>query len=420
MTSKKNSKEVLTSAHSKSYVSQSGLAAILQSIREHGLPSSTSRSSIKRARDVALPQDLWLSVPMEMEDGSTRKITIVHPVLLLQHMASTIPAFATFMERKLVDHPNSAQSPWAVAVYSDEIIPGNMLKPRNDRKLVSFYWSFQEMDSAVGCEDLWHHSTAVRSTVVRSMKSGWSQLFRKVVESFFTAPLDLSKGVMLQLNGRQQLFFAKVGILVGDEPSIKGCWSCKGASGSLPCFMCRNVTLAASEIAQNDATGFFVPHTVVDFDMVRLHTDASVLRNAKSLQDKHAAGGTKASFARAEQALGLQYAPQGALWCDNVVKDFLHGGPISITHWDWMRVFFVSGVWNTEAGLLFQRIKDLVPVGDADRFFKQCVWPLQLEGRSATGKKALVKFVADGSEVKCSASEGLSLYNVLRLLIIAS
>lgn len=80
MASKKaDAKAVLSSAHSRSYVSQSGLAAVLKSIQEHGLPKGLSRSSVKRARDAALPEDLWATHPAVMSDGSKLGIFFLPP-----------------------------------------------------------------------------------------------------------------------------------------------------------------------------------------------------------------------------------------------------------------------------------------------------------------------------------------------------
>ena len=417
MPPKKELSEVLTSSHSHSYVSQSGLAAVLKSIKENGLPSTASRSGIKRARDAVLPASFWLAEEVEMEDGLKKQIQLCHPIQLLQYMVAEVDAFASFFAEKLRAHQNSEDSPWSISLYSDEIVPGNALKPRNDRKLVACYWSFGQFDGAVGHEDVWHHIVAVRSSVVRSMKSGWSQLFKITCGAFFKEPLDVSKGVVLNIKGHGvHLFFAKVGLLVGDEPSLKGCWSTKGASGSLPCMFCKNVTLAHLQIAQNDASRYFVAHTETDLSKIIFQDDNSMLQSVQTLATSFGQC-SKASFARTEQALGLQYAPEGARWCNDLINNQLVAGPISITQYDFMHTYFVSGIWNTEAGLLLQAVKDVVTVAEADQFLQRFTWPLHWNSRGVTGKKSLYKFVADGSEVKCSASEGVSLYPVFRLLV---
>ena len=120
-----------------------------------------------------------------------------------------------------------------------------------------------------------------------------------------------------------------------------------------------------------------------------------------------------------EQAMGLNYAPLGALYSDSF-WNLLEGGPITVTRYDWMHTLLVSGAWNNEAGLLFHLIKDHISTKQADEFLSKFKWPTQWEGRGATGKRCLQKHVADGAEVKASASEGLSIYSVIRLLLMES
>ena len=91
-----SSKDVLTSSHHRSYVSRSGLAAILKSIKENGLPKGTSRSSIKRARDEALPAELFTTVQLEMDDGTLKQFPCVQPILLIKHLIEVVPSFADF------------------------------------------------------------------------------------------------------------------------------------------------------------------------------------------------------------------------------------------------------------------------------------------------------------------------------------
>ena len=207
-----SSKDVLTSSHHRSYVSQSGLAAILKSIKENGLPKGTSRSSIKRARDEALPAELFTTVQLEMDDGTLKQFPCVQPILLIKHLIEVVPSFADFFFGKLLQHQNDQGHKWKLCIYSDEILPGNIIKPRNERKLVTLYYSFCEFDSALGCEDLWFVLCTIRSNLVKKIKSGWSQVFRVMGELFFRAPYNIGLGVMIH-NERlgSHLFLASLG-----------------------------------------------------------------------------------------------------------------------------------------------------------------------------------------------------------------
>lgn len=249
------------------------------------------------------------------------------------------------------------------------------------------------------------------------MKDGWSQFFKLVCESFFQPPHDLASGILLNIKGHGiRMFYAKIGRVVADEPALKGSCSTKGASASLPCMLCRNVVLAHHDIATNDHTGFFVPHTETDDSKIVFHSDNSFMG---AVQQLRATIGTvsKTVFARTEQALGLAHAPHGVLLCDEVMRRVI-GGPITVTQFDFMHCYFVSGIFNTEVGYLLETIKEVVKIADIENFLKVFKWPAVHESRGVTGKRSLHKFVADGSELKCSASEGLSLFPVFRLLLI--
>ena len=412
----KSSKHVLTSAHHRSYVSQSGLAAILKSIKENGLPNSISRSGIKRARDAALPDELWTTVEFEMDNGSFKQFPCVQPVLLLRHMIEVIPSFAEFFFSKLQQHPNDANRKWKVCIYSDEILPGNIIKPRNDRKLVAMYYSLCEFDGATSAEDMWFVLCCIRSNLVKKIKSGWSQVFRVMTELFFKDPFNMELGVMVR-NDRfgNHLLFANIGLVIGDEQAIKNCWASKGASGLFPCFFCKNITLHNLSLWQTDASNYLQPHCQVDCSKFDLQSDNSLKRSMQYLKSQHGHV-SQAAFKNMEKSFGLNIAPAGALHSDSF-WDHLDGGPITVTQYDYMHTLLVSGAWNTELGLLLQIVKDHISCRDAHTFLSQFKWPLQGEGRSATGKRCLQTHTADGGEVKASASEGLSVYSVIRLML---
>ena len=411
-----SSKDVLTSSHHRSYVSQSGLAAILKSIKENGLPKGTSRSSIKRARDEALPAELFTTVQLEMDDGTLKQFPCVQPILLIKHLIEVVPSFADFFFGKLLQHQNDQGHKWKLCIYSDEILPGNIIKPRNERKLVTLYYSFCEFDSALGCEDLWFVLCTIRSNLVKKIKSGWSQVFRVMGELFFRAPYNIGLGVMIH-NERlgSHLFFGIIGLLIGDEQAVKNCWASKGASGLFPCFFCKNATLHSLSLWQTDSTNYLQSHCQLDVNKLQFQSDNSLRSAVQHLKNRHGTV-SKEAFARIEKSLGLNYAPAGALQSDTF-WGLLDGGPISVTQYDYMHTLLVSGAWNTETGMLFQVLKDHISCKTADDFVRKFVWPIQWESRSATGKRCLEKHTADGGEVKASASEGLGVYPVIRLLL---
>lgn len=411
---KRKSDEVLTKSHHHSYVSQSGLSAVLKSVKENGMPDGVSRSTIKRKRDASLPDGLFVKKTVPCKDSNEpAEVWLVHPILLLQHLAATKPSVADLLASVLRQDREFLK----ITVYTDEVLPGNQLKPRNDRKLISFYWSFTDFSSALSSEDIWLHVCSIRANVARNLEGGWSRLFHLVVMSFFSPPYDVSKGIMLDLKGHDPVMIkAKIGQVIGDEAALQGCWSFKGASGTMCCFLCRNITLDRLEVAKHDQSGHLLSHTCLDLGRIKWQTDASI-QECVQLLKRFAGTVTQQHFNRMQQSVGINFEPNGALFSDDLDGLFLDG-PVSVTHYDWMHCYVVSGIWNTEAGYFLETIKAITPVKSIHQFLKGLTWPKTISSRGMTGKTCLVKHEADGSEVKCSASEALSVFPAFRLFVL--
>ena len=58
-----------------------------------------------------------------------------------------------------------------------------------------------------------------------------------MVQAFFKPPFDASQGVVLQVRGEPMLMKGKIGLVIGDEAALQGCWSFKGVffARTLPC-----------------------------------------------------------------------------------------------------------------------------------------------------------------------------------------
>ena len=406
--------QVLTAANTRSYVSQSGLSAVLKSVRDNGLPDALSRSAVKRARERALPESLWTNIELELDDGTLKCFPVIDPVQLLKFMLEEIPSFADYFEGQLSKHPCSDAAPWTICMYADEVLPGNALKPRNDRKFIAFYWSLVQFDAGCAQEALWFHVGCLRSNRMASVKSGWAQYFKKATALFFTSPFNLALGTMVHLRGHgDRMFFAKLGLVIADEPALKSIWGSKGASGNMPCFFCQNVALHSSDLAKNDATNFLVPHTCTDATRFVQHTDASVMEAARYLQ-RTVGTVNKATFTRHEQAVGLNHCPEGPLLSNDFLRHLING-PISSTQMDWMHIYLVGGIFQTECTHLLGALKGVVSAQDIHRFLGNFCFPKSLSSRAVTGQKMFSKVDQD---VKSSASEGLSVYPLIRCMLV--
>lgn len=74
-------------------------------------------------------------------------------------------------------YPCSADRPWGIIYYNDEVVPGNVLSADPSRKVQCVYLSFREFGPiALSREEAWFAVLACRSSVVSEVNAGMSQV----------------------------------------------------------------------------------------------------------------------------------------------------------------------------------------------------------------------------------------------------
>ena len=399
-----------------SFLSQSALQGVLREIRDKGLPAASSRRSIKRAREDSVRVatsygELFQTITIPCEDESTTDLEIVSPAPFLAHAFKQCPAFSKYMMANHDENHSSAERPWRIILYTDEVSPGNQLKVDNRRKVWVLYWSFAELGSGLSNEVMWNILTVVRSSTVKDV-NGLTVLLRYILPSFYS-PADFRHGITLSHNDRVFMLFSSINLIVADEAALKAVWEFKGASGTLPCFFCRNVVLHRSDLHLMDSS--LVSATETDFSKFVIHTDESLRATVRMLETQKDLLRPKA-FERLEQSVGINYRPDGLL-CDPA---FVSLTPITSTLYDWMHCYVVGGVFNVEVGHLMNCLAaNGVSNVDIQSFFQSLTFPKLLSSRGITGKLAFQKKIDAGDPFKCSASEALSIYAPLRFFIMS-
>ena len=406
-------------------ISRSGLQAVLHDLKEGDYPSATSRQSIKRQRD----EQVCLETPFgnliqtksfsllkgkkkKAQESKVVDVPFVAPIPLLYHLCRECDEFSTMMLKVLDKCCPSQDHPLSIICYSDEVSPGNVLAHCNQRKVQVIYWSFKELGPlALSHERNWFILAIMRSEHVKRLPGKMSQFFRFAVERFFS-PADLRHGAHLRFQcGARRMIFAELSMLVGDEVALKENLQFKGASGTVLCPLCKNCVDAKSMLHEH-ADGL-VPSTSLDLGMIDFHTDASVLAVVQHLEDQSKRNLSAARFKKIQQSLGYNYCPDGFLRSDSLTLR-----PVSTLVWDWMHCFCVSGLWNVEAGLLVAKLSSIgISQGDLDAELHRFQWPHNLTSRGVTGMKIFSREDQSG-DIKCSASECLSVYSVLRCIFL--
>ena len=290
----------------KHFVSQGGLAHVLQAVKEaDSLPRGTSRWSVKRSGRLQPALNALRPHPELVGVGSSQrpwhKGGFFSHAATVWYEATQCQAMASFVERRLQERPGSIAAPWGLIFYSDEITPGNQLKPNNARKMQAVYYSFLEFGSDALCKDhAWFLLRAVKSQTVAKFRDGMSQLCRKAIESFFAQDGNLAHGTQIG----QHFVCAKMKI--SDEAALKAMFQHKGASGKLPCMLRRNVVLR--RYAPDDMAAPLVLHTCTDDSRFLQHDLPSLLDLARHLEARSTVS-NKGQMSELEPAFGFNRAP---------------------------------------------------------------------------------------------------------------
>ena len=276
-------------------------------------------------------------------------------------------------------------------------------------KFYAYYWGFKELKQAgLTKEDLWFTCCLLRSPKVAQLEGGVSALTLEVEKLF----RPLAAGLVVSWHsGSRQMLFARLKGLLGDEAALKAMWGVKGASGTLPCLLCDNVVQSRSNLHKYDITGTLVPHTEFNMRRLRLRTSQFFADAATRLSNERARR-SKKDFEVLEQSLGVNYSPNGLLF-----DPACHLKAAEHTMFDWLHVYLVNGIFQTEVNLLLPILKHYGLTHERlSQFFSAFSAPKEHAGIL---KAAILTFEkCKNKEWKPSASEVLCTYSLIRLAVL--
>ena len=177
--------------------SQSALAAIVQRCKTHGIPECSSSKEQRHARLHLLEQShggglgpLLQKGSLAMMDGTTRTVWYTSMLVLLCTMYRECPSFTALLQRRHAQKPSTSESPWSLQLYTDEVVPGNVLG-RADRKFWTIYATIMEFDNHAQRENhgfheqLWFTLCTIRSSIIMQADGGIAQVMAMILESIF-------------------------------------------------------------------------------------------------------------------------------------------------------------------------------------------------------------------------------------------
>ena len=179
------------------------------------------------------------------------------------------------------------------------------------------------------------------------------------------------------------------------------------------CLKCTNVVSKPTFARmRRPADKGFVSITELDVRKHIKHDDNSMLANALFLDETSRTRIKDGDFKKLEIALGLVHAPDGVL----LNTRFNVQTAVCL---DYQHTYFVNGIFNVEAGLLLDLIKDRKRTGrrivhtEIHSFFEEFTWPQQ----SKHGNTVFEKRSEDGGTLACSASEALGCFALLQYFL---
>lgn len=405
-----------------SYSSYAALAQCLRRVKDEGVPEATSSSSFIRARtatsNAMTPYGPLIgSFEVETSHGP-EQLFYANPIAIL-HEACRTAKFGTVMRAKLLARPSTPENPWTLVFYTDEIGVTTMMIGKDLRKCEAFYWSFLEFGPEMLCQEAaWFVVSAARSIIVHDIEGAVSNMMRMLMHKFFSAGAhDFRTGVLLPVgqDGAPALFFARPGVVAGDEDGLKKLCGTKGSSGTKLCWDCQNMLnirfkLTAKRVPWN------VWSTSLDRTTWVPHTDVSVRAALEALRavsvDIENGRARKSDLEDMETSFGFNHIPNCLLLDPDLgirVSMFMH---------DWFHTYLQTGCWNYEFVNLMQFLEAgrvHVTWDDLRTFAERWTWPRRYQSPANLLRKDNIKDAA--AAFGCSASEALNLIPVLACLL---
>ena len=119
------------------------MSQLMSEINRTGLPPARSASSVARARgDVAAMCSVYGPLKRMHTFSSVkgdRQLPIQSPIAMLSYAVTHSSAFVEYVKTAIYMYPPSADNPWHIIAYCDEIVCGNPLANIVKRKMQNVY-----------------------------------------------------------------------------------------------------------------------------------------------------------------------------------------------------------------------------------------------------------------------------------------
>jgi len=301
--------------------------------------------------------DLLSYIELPLGNGGSFKWPIItlqkFTVLCAGHCAQ----FRTEITKALEKHKPTQERPWRIVVYLDDVTPGNIVRPDNNRKATCFYMSFMELGDYLRFEEAWLPVAILRTTVSHSVQGGLPCAIRLLLRDMLLGPDSIAlAGVVVVGN----LLFARMYRLLGDEAALKLVVDYKGWNGIRCCLTCKNMCALGGRggsVAAHDPDGYLVDISCCDRSKFDPASNEDIWRAHDILEEMVHTGVGNAQIEKLQTAIGLNYSQYGLL-ADKELR--AHFEPEKVTR-DPMHTMIANGTMNVELWTLISACAAYVP-----------------------------------------------------------
>ena len=198
--------------------------------------------------------------------------------------------WANLMMNLISQSPPSPSNKYGLAIYTDEVVPGNTVSPDNLRKIWVVYASVIQFGPvALSQEASWLTIGCCRSSCISLVRGGIGQLVKEILKKTFQdAHFDVTQAgfVLKSKDGEHHRIWLDLQCIVQDGAAHRAMFSVKGDSGTRCCLLCKNVVSRRSGLVDEDGATLLVTE-FVKASQLDLTTDQDVWKTIQTLKDKH-------------------------------------------------------------------------------------------------------------------------------------
>ena len=358
----------------------------------------------------------------ELKEAGTFVLESCDPGELVQLILSSGPQLAKVYMKAHSLRPCTRENPWHIIIGFDEFLPGNPTAGQHSKKTMCLYFNFTELGSATLVEAAsWMCPLILPTEVESDIPGGWSRVFADFLERcFFGRTGFLTAGVPICYGSDMFVLYADLGIIISDGDGLRKAFAWKGASSIRPCFKHDNCLKKGSGLGERMDGFYEITHAVAADFHLRSHSDLFDAADKVAAAYRRLLSGaiSNARYQLISKAEGLNYHAQALPWRMRLrtTIDWL----ASFTY-DWVHTMLQDGPMNIDMFLYLQTCQDFLSFAQVEEWLLlDWKFPAAYASKGHALWRIFCQWRKNGEgehdKVKCSASELLGCYALVRLL----